>query len=121
MSGTYQLGRQAEELASKYLVAKGYTVLKTNWRWGKKEIDIICTCRDWLIIVEVKSRFSSIHPVAGEVVGIQKQRNLITAAEGFIMRYNINLPTRFDIISVVFSGYDFDIEHIENAFIPEPW
>ena len=120
MTGPYALGKQAEELAAKFLLAKGYRILKTNWRSGKKEIDIICSHRKCLVIVEVKSRITRIHPVAGEIVGMKKQRNLIAAAEGFIRRYNISLPTRFDIISVVFSGYDFDIEHIENAFFPEP-
>lgn len=120
MNGSHALGKQAEQLAAKFLVAKGYRILKTNWRWGKKEIDIICVYRGWLIIVEVKSRMMSIHPMAGELVGIKKQRNLITAAEGFIRIYNITVPTRFDIISVVFSGYEYDIEHIENAFFPEP-
>ena len=119
MSQHIEIGRQAEQLAQKFLISKGYRILAANWRLGKKEIDIICTIENCLVIVEVKARLLSIHPVAGEIVNLKKQRNLIFAAEGYIKRYNIFMPTRFDIISVVFSGYNFDIEHIENAFFPE--
>ena len=119
MSSNVALGRQAEQLAANFLISKGYRILRTNWRSGQKEIDIICTYLDQLIIVEVKSRFQSIHPVAREVVGIKKQRNLILAAEVFIKKFNLDLPTRFDIISVLFRGFEFDIEHLEAAFFPE--
>ena len=39
-----------------YLEACGYTVLESNWRVGHKEIDIICTDGDRIIVVEVKTR-----------------------------------------------------------------
>ena len=119
MSSTVEIGRQAEQLAENFLISKGYQVLKTNWRSGQKEIDIICIFMDQLIIVEVKSRFHTIHPVVREVVGLKKQRNLILATEVFIKKFNIDLPTRFDIISVLFHGFEFDIEHMESAFFPE--
>ena len=119
MSQHIKLGRHAEQLARNFLISKGYRILVTNWRHGKKEIDIVCEFDNHLVIIEVKSRMQSIHPDAGEVVNMRKQRNLIFAAEGFIKRNNIHMPTRFDIISVVFAGYEYDIEHIENAFFPE--
>jgi len=120
MTNTVQFGRQAEHLAEMFLLSKGYQIIQTNWRYRNKEIDIICIHNGILIIVEVKSRMQSIHPIAGEVVNIKKQRNIIQAAEAYLLKYNINLPTRFDIISVLFYDYNFDIEHIENAFFPEP-
>ncbi|MBN1131536.1 MAG: YraN family protein [Bacteroidales bacterium] len=119
MSHTVDLGRQAERLAEAFLLSKGYRVIRTNWRCGKKEIDIICIHEGTLVIVEVKSRIQSIHPVAGEVVDLKKQRNIIFATEAFLLKYNITLPTRFDIVSVVFFDSEFDVEHIENAFFPE--
>ena len=119
MSHTVALGRQAEQLAEKFLISKGYQILHTNWRSGKKEIDIICSYLDQLIIVEVKSSFQSIHPATREVVGLKKQRNIILATEVFIKKFNIKLPTRFDIIFVLFHGFEFDIQHLESAFFPE--
>lgn len=120
MSQHIQQGRLAEQLAQKFLLSKGYNILTTNWRSGKKELDIVAHSASHLVVVEVKSRRQSIHPYAGEVVNLKKQRRLILAAERYIKINSITLPVRFDIISIVFSGYNIDIEHIEDAFFPEP-
>ena len=50
------IGAAGEKRASAYLEACGYTVLEHNWRVGHKEIDIICTDGNCIIIVEVKTR-----------------------------------------------------------------
>ena len=34
-------GRRAEQLAARYLRARGYRIWKTNWRWGRKELDLV--------------------------------------------------------------------------------
>ena len=93
-------GRNAEQLAARFLRARGYHILKTNWRWGKKELDIVATCRGVLIVVEVKSMVGNRvnHPY--DVVDQLKQRNLVRAADGFIRVFNSHLPTRFDVIAV---------------------
>ena len=111
-------GRRAEQLAAGYLRARGYRIWKTNWRWGRKELDLVATYRGWLVVVEVKSMVANRvnHPSA--VVDEQKQRNIILAAEGFIRCYNSHRPTRFDVISVVYHGGGVEIEHIQNAFFP---
>ncbi len=49
-------GRNAESVAAGYLQARGYRIWKTNWRWGKRELDLVTLHRDELVIVEVKSR-----------------------------------------------------------------
>lgn len=120
MSQHIELGRQAEQLAQKFLLSKGYKILNTNWRSYKREIDIVAQSESHLIVVEVKSRKQTIHPYAGEVVNLKKQRRLIQAAEAYIKIYSVTLPVRFDIVSIVFSGYKIDIEHIEDAFFSEP-
>ncbi len=112
-------GRNAEQLAARFLRARGYHILKTNWRWGKKELDIVATCRGVLIVVEVKSMVGNRvnHPY--EVVDQQKQRNLVRAADGFIRVFNSHLPTRFDVIAVIYHAGQVEIEHIKDAFRPE--
>ena len=112
-------GRKAEQLAADFLRAKGYRIRRTNWRWGKKEVDIVATRDEMLIIVEVKSMAGNRvnHPC--EVIDFRKQRHIVLAAEGFIRVFNCPLPTRFDVIAVVFHAGWTEIEHIENAFLPE--
>jgi putative endonuclease len=48
----------------------------------------------------------------------KKQRCLISAANSYILRNNLNLETRFDIISIIFRDGEPVIEHIEDAFLP---
>ncbi len=113
-----ELGKKGEDLALAYLQKKGYTILETNWTVGKLEVDIIAKDKDFLVIVEVKSRQSSYFGEPEAFVDKAKQKNLIRAANTFIEKRNINTETRFDIISIVCCGEDTHIEHIEDAFYP---
>ncbi len=119
MSESGELGRRAEQLAASYLIAKGYRILHTNWRFYQKEIDIVCTSGNELVIVEVKSRSSSVFPHPEDVLGPAKQRHLVEAAEAYIRRYNSQLPTRFDLVAIIYNRQGFDVEHIENAWYPQ--
>jgi putative endonuclease len=112
-------GREAEQLAARYLRARGYQIWKTNWRWGKKELDLVTLYRNELVIVEVKARDGNPVNDPSEVVGRDKQRTIVLAAEAFIRLYDCRRPTRFDVIAVVYRTGGFEIEHIENAFFPD--
>ena len=112
-------GRNAEQLAARFLMARGYRIWKTNWRWGKKELDIVALHGGELVIVEVKSRDGNAVNHPSKVVHLKKQRNIILAADAFIRFHNSRRPTRFDVIAVIYTSGGVEIEHIENAFFPE--
>lgn len=112
------LGKKGEMLASRYLLDKGYAILEYNWRCGHKEIDIIAQERDVLVFVEVKSRATDTYGDAADAVTPIKIARLISAAEVYVQRKKIDLPVRFDIVTVVGSGEHHRIEHIEDAFYP---
>jgi putative endonuclease len=112
-------GRNAEGRALYYLKARGYYIWKTNWRWGKKELDLVTLYRDELVIVEVKARWGNEVNEPSVVVNPLKQRRIILATEAFIRHYDCRWPTRFDIIAVIYHPGRVEIEHIENAFSPE--
>lgn len=111
-------GRRAESLAAGYLRARGYRIWKTNWRWGKRELDLVTLHRHELVIVEVKSRMDNAVNEPSEVVDRVKQRNIVLAADAFIRLHGCSWPTRFDVIAVIYQGSELQIEHIENAFHP---
>ena len=112
-------GRNAEQLAAAYLRARGYRIWKSNWRSGKKELDLVAIHRGELVVVEVKSRSGNQVNLPSEVVDHKKQRNMILAADAFIRFHNSRMPTRFDVIAVIYNaGGGVEIEHIENAFYP---
>ena len=114
-----ELGKHGEELAFQYLTEKGYEILERNWRNIHKEIDIIAKDKEELVIVEVKTRQSDDHGEPDLAVTRQKQTRLIYAANAYIFKYNLDINTRFDIISIVFKDGNPVIEHIEDAFLPQ--
>ncbi|MBR4787102.1 MAG: YraN family protein [Bacteroidales bacterium] len=111
-------GNTGEEIAADYLISKGYRILERNWRAGHWEIDLIAENDRWLVIVEVKTRKSTLFGEPEDFVTLQKQRNLIRAAANYIWRTQQTKEVRFDIISVVLQSGVQGVKHIEDAFQP---
>ncbi len=113
-----ELGKKGEEIALMHLKKNSYKILKTNWRFGKEEIDIIAEKDDYLVVVEVKTRQSTYYGEPEIAVNKQKQKILVRAAQAFVERYSIDLEVRFDIISIIISSDKTITKHIEDAFYP---
>lgn len=118
MSKQKEVGDKGEAIAHNYLQNLGYTILESNWHFHHYEIDIIAKDGDELVIVEVKSRTGTAFEHPSEAVGARKMRFLIEAAEAYIYKTNSHADTRFDIISIIFSNEQFELEHYKNAFNP---
>ncbi|GHS95559.1 UPF0102 protein [Bacteroidia bacterium] len=95
-----------------------YEILHTNWQKGHFELDIVAKSEDELVFVEVKTRSEGSITDPEDAITNQKIRNIITAADIYIKFFDIDLPARFDIISVIGKSPDFEIDHIEDAFYP---
>ncbi len=112
------LGQKGEELARKFLSKKGFKIVDTNWTFGKDEIDIVAYDKEYLVIVEVKTRRSNYFGEPYFAVTKKKQEFLIRAAQAYITRKDIDNEARFDIVSIVVTPDGNHIEHIEDAFYP---
>lgn len=111
-------GREAERLAARYLEERGYRIWKANWRWGRKELDLVAVRGGELVIIEVKLQDGNTVNDPSHVVDVRKQRHIIQAAEAFIRLHHSSRPTRFDVVAVIRKGGQTFIEHTENAFSP---
>ena len=112
-----ELGNKGEKLACEYLISKGYTIRNINWKVRKFEIDIIAENKEYIVIVEVKTRSYTYFGEPKEFVNKAKIKRIINAAGHYIYSNNINKEIRFDIISISkTTKEDYNIEHIENAF-----
>ncbi|OFX58789.1 MAG: hypothetical protein A2066_18645 [Bacteroidetes bacterium GWB2_41_8] len=118
MSEAKELGNKGEEIAEQHLRSIGYQILAVNWFSSHLEIDIIARDGNELVIVEVKARSSDSYEHPSEAVSNKKIRFLMNAAEAYIYENNINLDTRFDVISIIFRKGGFDLEHFKDAFYP---
>lgn len=115
---TTDKGRAAEDFARQYVVNLGYTILDTNWHIGHLELDIVALDGDQLVIIEVKSRYGIPFEHPSEAVTPAKMKRIVEAAEAYIMFKNLDMEVRFDIITVIIQGFDFDLEHFTDAFYP---
>lgn len=111
-------GNEAEKIAVEYLRSKSFRIRETNWRYYKKEIDIVAEHDDKIVIVEVKCRSGSTAESADELLTRSKMRNLVDAAEAYIFKENLMMEVRFDFILILFGPYGPKIQHIPGAFIP---
>ena len=112
-----ETGIKGEELAATFLKNKGYLILETNWRFKHLEADIIATIDKTLVVAEVKTRKSNYFGEPETFVNKQKQKNLIKTANEYIIRNNLDLEVRFDVISVILGNNQMNINHIEDAFL----
>ena len=113
-----QTGIWGEELAVEYLSDNGYIILERDWHSVHRDIDIIAQDGETIVFVEVKTRKSNNYGEPSLAVNKQKQRLLVSAANAYIFGKNLDMDTRFDIISILMKDEDPIIEHIEDAFLP---
>lgn len=117
MAAHNELGHWGEDVAADYLRRKGYTIVERDWRSGHYDLDIIACDGETLVFVEVKTRSNRMFSDPETAVGYQKIRNLQQAANHYVKYRHIDLPIRFDIITVVGAMGDTpEVEHIEDAF-----
>lgn len=114
-----ELGKKGEQIARKFLEQNGFEIIEMNWRHEKDEIDIIAKDGAELVIVEVKTRSTSYFGDPSEAVGKTKEAFMLRAAEAYLEIHDLNIDTRFDIISIVIENKAETIEHIKDAFYPE--
>jgi putative endonuclease len=119
MADHNELGKKGELIARKYLEKKGFEILESNWRHGKDEVDLIASDSSELVMVEVKTRSTRFFGDPSEAVGGAKENFMIRAAESYLELHNLDIDTRFDIVSIVIDKRGTHIEHIRDAFYPE--
>lgn len=115
------LGAWGEDEAQKYLVDKGFQILERDWKFGKRDLDIIAMNEDntVLVFVEVKTRRDDSRMEPEQAVDKKKIRNLAIAANAYVKANHVEQEIRFDIVSITGKISKIDrIEHIENAFNP---
>ena len=119
MTTTKEIGDRGEAVALTYLADKGYNILERNYRYQKAEVDIIAGNADFIVIVEVKTRKQNSLTAPEDSVNQKKQQLLISAAQHYIEENDLDKEARFDIISIIYSGDEYQIKHIEEAFYPK--
>src|SRR5690606_10475946 len=98
----------------------GWTILHRNWRWRRKEVDIVARLGDIVAFIEVRSRADTAHGHPLETIRHRKQRDLEAAGHAWIRRHGS--PTdnyRFDAISLIAPQGDVARAVVEHT--PDAW
>lgn len=111
------LGEKGENLAVEFLQKKGYQILDRNWRFKKAEVDIIAQKEDILVIVEVKTRTSNYFGNPQDFINQKKVQLLVEAANEYVISKDLDVEVRFDIVAILKNKQEFDLEHLEDAFL----
>ena len=117
MAEHYELGKKGEELAIDYLIKQGYKIVERNWRFQKAEIDIIATKEKMLISVEVKTRSNNDYGNPQDFVNSKKIKLMVLAMNEYILKRNLDIELRFDIIAITKNKSSFNVEHFQDAFL----
>jgi putative endonuclease len=114
MAAHNDVGRAAEDHAAALLAARGWAVLHRNWRWHRKEIDIVARKGSVIAFVEVRARRTTAHGHPLETIGWRKRRDLELAAAAWIARHGPrHAEYRFDVITLLTGGPP---DHVEDAW-----
>jgi putative endonuclease len=114
---TLALGRRGEDLAHRFLRAKGFIIVARNYRLasGDAEADLIAWEGETLVFVEVKSRESADFGPPERAIGEEKRRPLLRIAREYTRKTVTSWDRiRFDVVSVVLKKPPV-IEHFRNA------
>ena len=117
MAEKNETGKKGEEVACSYLEISGYSILHTNWRFHRYELDIVATNGKELVVVEVKTRSINYLLNPEDSVDRRKIGRIAIATDAYIRQNGITMPVRFDVLCLIKDKDTYTVEkHIEDAF-----
>ncbi len=108
-------GKAGEELAIRFLKAKGYAIVAQNYRYKKGEVDIIASKKDLLVFVEVKTRRGMAFGEPESFVNRQQTQLILQAAENYIFAQDWQHDVRFDVVAIYWKTPP-EVVHFQDAF-----
>lgn len=114
---TKQTGDLGENLACEYLKKQGYQILERNYLIRGGEIDIVAQDGEYLVFIEVKTRYTHEFGPPLESITPWKIKSLLKTALFYVVKIKWgNKPYRLDVVSVDFleDRDDPKIELVKN-------
>ncbi|MFN4260984.1 MAG: YraN family protein [Gemmataceae bacterium] len=112
-------GSRSERAAARFLRAKGYRLIASNWSSTHGELDLVAVDGSCVVFIEVRSTASANLERAALSVNATKQRRLTHLALHFLQQHRLlNHPARFDVLAISWPDNcrQPNIVHYPNAF-----
>ena len=113
------IGDFGESTATEYLISKGYTIIEKTFRYKTGEIHTIAIDINYVVFIEVKTRYGNKYGHPCESITQKKQYKIYHTAEYYmIIKKLYNSYFRFDVIEIVLndSNNNCSVNLIKNAF-----
>ena len=109
-------GNKGEDIAADFLKKKGYKIIQRNYKTPLGEADIVAKDKNIIVFVEVKARSSNVFGQPFEAVNHRQQEKLKKIALYYLKHNKIELPVRFDIVSIISRDGKAEVNHMPGAF-----
>ncbi len=111
-------GTRGEEIASRFLAARGYRIVERNFRHRRTgEIDIVARDGEDLVFCEVKMRTNAAFGPPEYAVTSSKQQTIRRVASAYLAIHGITgQACRFDVVTIIDGGGSPAITLLRNAF-----
>ncbi|HXI12756.1 MAG TPA: YraN family protein [Thermoanaerobaculia bacterium] len=122
-----ELGRLGESRAARHYRLRGYRIVSRNLRLADGEIDLVVRRGALLAFVEVKTRHGTNYGAPHEAVDARKRERLVALAEEYMRSRELSqCDVRFDVVSLIWNGFWFNVTRYRDAFRPvanpdRPW
>lgn len=116
MPTTKQTGDYFEAQAKRFYIKNGYKFVAQNYRYGRREIDLIFKKDHLLIFVEVKYRKSAVFGFPETWVDTKKQNLLEECADYFIEQDEWFGNIRFDIVAFLLKNDKAELKIFTDVF-----
>ncbi len=100
MVNTRTAGELGERIACAFLELKGYEVLERNFRYARREIDLVARDRGDIVAVEVKMRRGERFGRAAEAISRRKIERIQLALAGLVRNSGSGLRPRIDVVAI---------------------
>jgi putative endonuclease len=117
----HSLGRLGEHHAARFLERRGWEILARNYRFGRREVDLVARRGRVLAFVEVKTRSGDGFGTPAEAITWRKRREIEAVAAHFLATGGgAEDEVRFDAVGVTVSGGGgrVRVEHLPDAWRP---
>jgi putative endonuclease len=101
---TRRTGALGERIAAAFLAIKGYEILDTNYRFARREVDLVARDGATLVAVEVKLRRGGARGVAAQAIDRRKLARIEQALAGMMRDTRLQLAPRVDVVAIDVDG-----------------
>jgi putative endonuclease len=113
-----ELGKQGEQMACDWLMAKGFEIVHRNWRHSHYEIDIIAKKNAMLHFIEVKIRNYTKFGQPEDSVTRRKFKHLQRAVDEYLYQHPGNPWIQYGILAItMFRNKEPEFFLLEDVYL----